>query len=360
MKTPLANQLPEKTGRPRRIAFLIYPNCDVIDVCGPCDAFHYAQMFLPRFGKSGERAYQCDIIAAAPGLVRTSCGIHLAANQSYRDASDDLDTLIVAGGVANKEEAASDAALIEWVRLSASRARRVASICTGAFILAAAGLLDNRRVTTHWMFAELLAKAYPSIKVDSRLIFARDGNVYTSGGISAGIDLALGLIEEDLGREVALTVARMLVVFPRRPNGQSQFSGYVTSCESDRPEICKLQAWILGNPGADLSVTALADRAAMSTRNFSRLFRNEIGATPAQFVEWARADAARWKLEESRSSIERIAEECGFGTSERMRRTFQRLFDVSPLEYRARFRSPLANEAAKTSVQPVSKMGANQ
>ena len=322
---------------------MIYPDCDILDVCGPRNAFHYAQMFLPRFGKSSECGYECDIVAAAPGLIRASCGIELLANRSYGDATDDIDTLVVVGGVTNAEQATQDASMIDWVRSMAPRVRRIASICTGAFILAAAGVLNHRRVTTHWMFSEVLARTYPSIDVDSSLIFARDGNVYTSGGITAGIDLALALIEEDWGREIAITVARMMVVFPRRPGGQSQFSAYITSCQSNRPDICELQAWILGHPGADLSVTALADRMAMSTRNFARLFRSEIGETPAQFVERARADAARWKLEETTSPIETIAEECGFGNAERMRRTFQRLFDVSPRDYCARFRSPVLN-----------------
>jgi transcriptional regulator GlxA family with amidase domain len=224
----------------------------------------------------------------------------------------------------------------------------VASICTGAFILAAAGLLHQRRVTTHWLFSEALAVSYPSIEVDASLIFARDGNIYSSGGITAGIDLALALVEEDVGREIALAVARAVVVFPRRPGGQSQFSAYVKlggsaqlGAVGKRPEIAELQAWMLANPGEDLSIQALADRMGMSPRNFARLFRNEIGETPAQFAERARADVARIKLEQSALPIETIAEECGFGNAERMRRTFQRLFDVSPHDYRARFRSTL-------------------
>jgi transcriptional regulator GlxA family with amidase domain len=226
-------------------------------------------------------------------------------------------------------------------RSMAPRVRRVASVCSGAFILAAAGLLNNRRVTTHWLFSELLAAEYPSIQVDSSLIFARDGNIYTSGGITAGIDLALALVEEDLGREIPLAVARTMVVFPRRPGGQSQFSAYMKCGAQNRPDIGELQAWILGHPGEDLSVIALANRIAMSPRNFARLFRSETGMTPAQFTERARADAARCKLEQTVLPVETIAEQCGFGNPERMRCTFQRLFDVSPHDYRARFRSIL-------------------
>jgi transcriptional regulator GlxA family with amidase domain len=330
--------------RSRRIGVLIYPECDVVDVCGPCDAFHCAGYWLARFGRTNEPGYKCDILAATPGPVRTSCGIELIATHGYSDIGDGLDTLIVAGGPYAEQACKDDPALVESVRSIAPRARRVASVCTGAFILAAAGLLHHRRVTTHWMFSELLATEYPSIDVDSSLLFNRDGNIYSSGGITAGIDLALALVEEDLGREIAIATARMMVVFPRRPGGQSQFSAYVKYLEvSRRPDIEELQTWILGHPGEDLSVQALADRMAMSERNFTRLFRNETGDSPAQFAERARADAARLKLEQTVLPVETIAEECGFGNSERMRRTFQRLFDVSPHDYRARFRSTLLN-----------------
>ena len=230
----------------------------------------------------------------------------------------------MAGSINVEQACKDDPALVEWVRAMAPRVRRVASICTGAFISAAAGLLNYRRVTTHWLFSEVLATAYPSIKVDSSLLFARDGNIYSSGGITAGIDLALALVEEDLGREIALATARILVVFP--------FSAYVKLEAKNRPDIGELQAWILGHPGEDLSVSALADRMAMSLRNFARLFQSETGDTPAQFAERARADAARCKLEQTVVPVETIAKECGFGNAERMRRTFQRLFDVSPQE----------------------------
>ena len=320
---------------------MVWPGCDVLDVCGPIDVFFYARYWLQRFGRTCEPGYQCDIIAAAPGPVKTTCGIELIATHGYSGIEDGLDTLIVVGG-AEAEEASKDPSLVGCARSMAPKVRRVASICTGAFILAAAGLLHQRRVTTHWLFSEALAALYPSTEVDSSLIFVRDGNIYSSGGITAGIDLALALVEEDLGREIALAVARTIVVFPRRPGGQSQFSAYVKFRDlGKRPEIQELLAWILGHPGEDLSVEALANRMGMSPRNFSRLFRSEIGETPAQFAERARADAARLKLEQTITPVETIARECGFGNAERMRRTFQRHFDVSPYDYRARFRSTL-------------------
>jgi len=328
--------------RSRRIGVVIYPDCDIVDVCGPCDAFHYAELYLRRFGRTNEPGYLCNIVAATPGPVRTSCGIELVATHGYCDVRDGVDTLVVVGGMA-AEQASKDSSLVEWVRSMAPKVRRMASICNGTFILAAAGLLHHRRVTTHWLFSELLATAYPSTEVDSSLLFARDGNIYSSGGITAGIDLALALVEEDLGREVALATARIMVVFPRRPGGQSQFSAYIKLEAKNRPDISELQAWILGHPGEDLSIQALADRMAMSPRNFSRLFHSETGDTPAQFTDRARADAARCKLEQTVVPVETIAEECGFGNTERMRRTFQRLFEVSPHDYRARFRSTLLN-----------------
>ncbi|MGH6841209.1 MAG: GlxA family transcriptional regulator, partial [Methylocella sp.] len=299
MNTFLPTPASQDITRSRRIGVLIYPDCEILDVCGPFDAFHYANYWLLRFGRTGEPGYLCDLIAATPGPVRTNCGLELGATRSYSDTRDGLDTLIVAGGP-YAEQAAKDPALVEWVRSMAPRVRRVASVCTGAFILAAAGLLHHRRVTTHWMFSERLAAAYPSTEVDSSLLFNRDGNIYSSGGITAGIDLALALVEEDLGREIPLAIARTMVVFPRRPGGQSQFSAYVCVLEvKNRPDISELQAWILGHPAEDLSVEALADRMGMSPRNFARLFRNETGDTPAQFAERARADAARLKLEQT-------------------------------------------------------------
>jgi transcriptional regulator GlxA family with amidase domain len=342
MNTLALSQPSQELTRARRIGVLVWPGCDVLDVCGPIDVFFYANHYVQLYGKGGKLGYQCDIVAATPGPVKTTCGIELIATHGYSDIEDGLDTLVVVGG-AMAEEAIKDHFLVECARSMAPRARRVASICTGAFILAAAGLLHQRRVTTHWMYSGALAAAYPSIEVDASLIFARDGNIYSSGGITAGIDLALALVEEDLGQEIALVVARTVVVFPHRPGGQSQFSAYVNFLQDGgrRPEIQELLAWILGHPGEDLSVQALADRMGMSPRNFARLFRSEVGETPAQFAERARVDAARIKLEQTITPVETIAEQCGFGNAERMRRTFQRLIEVSPHDYRARFRSIL-------------------
>jgi transcriptional regulator GlxA family with amidase domain len=344
MNTLVPTQPSPEIKKSRRIGILIYPGCDILDVCGPAEVFHWADVWLPRFGKTDKRGYHCHVLAATPGLVQTISGIEVVATHSFHDIEDGLDTLVVAGGVISGKQAGEDPALVEWVRSMAPRVRRLASVCTGTFILAAAGLLNDRRVTTHWMFSEALTTEYPSVQVDASLLFNRDGNIYSSGGITAGIDLAMALVEEDLGREIAIAAARMMVVFPRRPGGQSQFSSYMKYREvRSRPDIEELQMWMLGHPGEDLSVQALADRVGMSPRNFARLFHSETRGTPAQFAERARADAARCKLEQSSLPVETIAEQCGFGNAERMRRTFQRLFDASPHDYRARFRSTLLN-----------------
>lgn len=326
----------------RRIGFLVYPDCQSLDLSGPFEAFHWADLMLGVLGRAKAPVYQSLVIAEASGPVRTMSGLEIVATDSYHEiVGGGLDTLIVMGGT-GCEDASLDASLVAWVRSVAPKTRRIVSICSGAFILAAAGLLHRRRATTHWIYADRLAKAYPSVEVDASLLFVRDGNVYTSGGITAGIDLALALVEEDLGTEAMLGVARHLLVFPRRPGGQSQFRGHSSIIECPiRPNFSELQAWMLAHPEADLGVPALANRMAMSERNFSRLFRSETGHTPAEFAERARADAARYKLEQSCAPIETIATECGFGNTERMRRTFQRLFEISPADYRARFRSTL-------------------
>lgn len=325
----------------RRIGFLVYPECQSLDLSGPFEAFHWADRMLGVLGRTYAPVYQSLVIAEASGPVRTMSGLEIVATHGCHDVVGGLDTLIVTGGT-GCEDASRNVPLVGWVRAIAPKTRRIVSICSGAFILAAAGLLERRRATTHWMYADRLTKACPSAQVDASLLFVRDGNVYTSGGITAGIDLALALVEEDLGTEVMLGVARSLLVFPRRPGGQSQFRAHTSSLERPmRPSISELQAWMLAHPEADLSIPALAERVAMSERSFSRLFRSETGQTPAEFAERARADAARCKLEQTASTIETIAIQCGFGNAERMRRTFQRLFEISPADYRARFRSTL-------------------
>ena len=231
---------------------------------------------------------------------------------------------------------------MSWVRAAAKRSRRVCSVCTGAFILGAAGLLEDRRVTTHWASCDLLAEQYPSATVEPDQIYVRDGDLYTSAGVTAGMDLALALVEEDLGRATALEAARWLVMFVKRPGGQSQFSAQLAAQTAEREPLRELQDWIAGNLDADLSVPALAARAHMSERNFARAFRKELGMTPAAYVETARVEAARIALESGDTPVEAVARGNGFGTVETMRRAFHRRLGVGPADYRARFKSTQA------------------
>jgi transcriptional regulator GlxA family with amidase domain len=228
---------------------------------------------------------------------------------------------------------------VRWVRAMAPRVRRLGSVCSGSFVLAEAGLLDGRRATTHWEWCATLAERYPAVTVASDPIFVRDGKIYTSAGVTAGMDLALALVEEDHGRELALEVARQLVMFLRRPGGQSQFSAQLAAQTADREPLRDLQSWISEHPEADLSVPALARRVAMSPRNFARVFTREVGMTPARFVESVRVEAARRRLEESASGVDSVAAACGFGTAESMRRAFLRIVRVPPAAYRHRFRA---------------------
>jgi transcriptional regulator GlxA family with amidase domain len=370
-ETLAANQ-GHRGGTTRTIVFVAFPDVQMLDVCGPFDAFSFANRTTAMTGVVDRPTYQLEVVAPQAGPLMTCSGLEIVAHHAYPGLDHPIDTLIVTGGVAALERAGSDAALVAWIRETATRVRRVASVCTGAFLLAAGGLLDGRRATTHWGFTKQLADAYPSVSIEADRIFVRDGNVYTSGGVTAGIDLALALVEEDLGRDIARLTARIMVMFLRRPGGQSQFSTYLGSDadslrdsrwfqamvhgQSDadlsrevrsslsvgthsRPDMRSLQAWILTHPHADLSIEALSERVAMSPRNFARLFMQETGITPAKFVEGARLEAARCTLEQTVLPVEAVAERCGFGDPERMRRSFRRVLRVSPQDYRARFKS---------------------
>jgi transcriptional regulator GlxA family with amidase domain len=252
-----------------------------------------------------------------------------------------IDTLIVAGGTGTRR-AEEDERLIAWLGEAAKRSRRVASVCTGAFLLAKAGLLDGRRATTHWASCAELAERYPAVTVEPDPIFVRDGKVATSAGVTAGMDLALALVEEDVGREVALEAARWLVLFLKRPGGQAQFSAQLAAQTADRAPLRELQAWMPDHLTEDLSVPALARRAQMSERNFARAFRRETGMTPAAYVEAARVESARIALEAGDLPVEAVARQVGFGTVETMRRAFRRRVGVSPVDYRSRFRRQAA------------------
>jgi len=320
---------------PRRIAVLAYPGVELLDVVGPLEVFAAASALR---GKAGAPpAYAVEILAAQAGPVRASSGLAVLADRGLDRAGDGIDTLLVAGG-AGIEAAVAEPRLVDWLKATAPRVRRLGSVCTGALLLAEAGLLDGRRAATHWNWCERLRRRYPAVRVEPDPIFVQDGPVWTSAGVTAGMDLALALVEADHGRELALATARDLVMFLKRPGGQSQFSAALAGQAAERRPLQALQEWMLAHPDADLSVPALAERAAMSPRNFARAFRREIGTTPAAYVERLRVEAARRRLEESDLPGETIARTCGFGNGDGMRRAFLRRLGVAPREYRERFR----------------------
>ncbi len=321
---------------PRRIVMVAFPGAQVLDVTGPLEVFARTARWLAEQEQRTVPAYTTELVATAAGPIAMSSGLRLVVDRTVSEACGPIDTLLVAGGIGTPE-AMRDTALLRWLRRMRPRVRRMGSVCTGAFVLAAAGLLDGRRATTHWRSCDLLARRYPRVRVDADPIFLRDGNVYTSAGVTAGMDLALALVEEDHGHQVALQVARELVLFLRRPGGQSQFSVQLAAQSADRAPLRELQAWIADHVGDDLSVAALAERVAMSPRNFARVFTREVGVTPARFVESARVEAACRRLEESAAGVDAVAAECGFGTAESMRRTFLRRLGVAPSAYRYRF-----------------------
>ncbi len=301
----------------------------MLDVTGPLQVFVTANDMA---GGDGP-AYAIHVVARPDGVIASSSGLALLA-EPLPPSRAGLDTLIVAGGP-GIEAAAADTALVEWVRGRASGARRFASVCTGAIMLASTGLLDGRRATTHWSLCGELARRFPAVQVEPDPIFVRDGPAWTSAGVTAGIDLALALVEKDLGRTVALAVARYLVVFLKRPGGQAQFSAMLDLQEADRFEA--LHGWITLHLSDDLSLPALARQAGMSERSFGRHYKGATGQSPARAVERLRVEAARGLLADSSLPVKRVARRCGFGSEETMRRSFLRLVAVTPQDYRSRF-----------------------
>ncbi|MBT9304865.1 MULTISPECIES: GlxA family transcriptional regulator [Pseudomonas] len=320
---------------PKIIHVLAFPNVQVLDVTGPLQVFATAndlarQQDLPL-------PYAVNVIAAQAEPVMTSAGLALVA-APLPAAEMPCDTLVIAGGW-GVYGAAEDPALVEWVRQKATHARRMTSVCTGAFLLAASGLLDGCRVVTHWTRCEELARKYPTLQVEANPIFIQQGSLWTSAGVTAGIDLCLALVEEDLGRAVALEVARHLVVFLKRPGGQSQFS-VTLSLQQGGNRFSELHAWIAEHLYLDLNIPTLAAACGMSERSFVRHYRAETGQTPARAVELIRVETARRQLADSAVAIKRIAVQCGFGSEETMRRSFVRALSISPQLYRERFSAP--------------------
>lgn len=352
--------------RTRQITLVAYDDVQSLDVVGPHEVFSLANRFtldpgaarmdrapgVVRSASPGRppavEPYAVEVVACVPAReagrtsVTTSSGLSLGIDRAVvagavTELDRAIDTLLVVGGTGTVQ-AAQDPALLRWVAAVAPGCRRVGAVCSGTFVLAAAGVLDGHRVTTHWSECDLLQRLYPNLVVEPDPIFVRDGSIATSAGITAGMDLALALVEEDLGREVALAVSRWLVMFVQRPGGQSQFSSQLAAQVADRQPLRELQGWIADHPDADCSVAALANRVAMSPRHFARVFRDEVGVTPAQYVEDVRVELVRRLLETSDRSIEQLARDAGFGTVETLQRAFRRALNTTPTEYRRHFR----------------------
>ncbi|MEO1018065.1 MAG: GlxA family transcriptional regulator [Pseudomonadota bacterium] len=318
----------------RRVVFVAFPQVVLLDLIGPWEVFSLANQLAGR----DPATYALELVSGDDSAtIPSGGGISMDSHRPAKSCRGDIDTLIVpATDLAWGSETPQFSSVLQRL---AQRSRRIVSICGGAFLLAEAGLLDGKKATTHWRGTDDLSARFPKVDVQADAIFVKDGNTYTSAGVTAGIDLALALVDEDLGQAVALDCARNLVVFMRRPGGQSQFSTTLESQHSERDVINELVAWAADNLGNDLSVQALAERAHMSLRNFSRVFRNEVGQTPAAFVEKLRVDATRRRLEETDESIDEISTHCGFRSADSMRRSFHRVVKVAPSDYRQRFRS---------------------
>jgi transcriptional regulator GlxA family with amidase domain len=314
------------------VVVLAVPPVEELDVVGPWEVFASANGALRHKG----RPYDIELTTTTRKLTFVGdSGLKLSASRRYEAIKDEIDTLLVAGGTG--PQTMRDPAVLNWLRDISGKARRTASICTGAFLLAEAGLLDSRRVTTHWMFVKEFALRYPRVTVEPDQIYVQDGWIYTSAGVTAGMDLALALVEEDLGSALALQVARALVLYLRRPGGQAQFSALLSSQASDNKRLRELQVWMAENLNQDMSVTNLASRVAMSPRNFARVFVRETGVTPAHLVEQLRVEAARRELEMTDQGLDEIAAVSGFSSAEVMRRAFLRSMGTSPSSYRERF-----------------------
>ncbi|BBH45846.1 GlxA family transcriptional regulator [Pseudomonas sp. KU43P] len=318
---------------PVTLAILALPGVQLLDACGPLDVFAEANRQV------GHEAYRLLLLACEPGPLVSSSGTRLLADGWIGEELQAIDTLLVAG-TPQAADLYLRPGILEWLRQRAGTCRRYGSVCTGAFALAAAGLLDGRRVTTHWAVAAPLAERYPEVQVDADAIQVHDGNLRTAAGVTAGLDLALALVEEDLGRDIAKQVAGHLVMYFKRPGGQLQFSRQGSSSPAGRSALQSLQRYIAANPAHDHGIAALAARVGLSPRHFARVFHHDVGMTPAAWVELARVNAARARLEAGREAPKQVAAACGFANADTLRRAFFRHIGVTPAEYRKRYVRP--------------------
>jgi transcriptional regulator GlxA family with amidase domain len=315
----------------RTIAIVVMQDVQLLDVSGPLDVFAEANV------QSGVPAYRLRIVAGAPGPIRSSSGVRLMADHVIGQAMPEaIDTLLVAGSP-NAAVVRPIPHVVDWLRRTAAATRRYGSVCAGAFLLAETGLLDGKRITTHWAVARQLAERYPLVRLEEDAIHVRDGSLRTAAGVTAGLDLALALVEEDLGREIAMSVAAQLVMFFKRPGGQMQFSRRGEAAPTGRSALQEVQRFIAASPAADHSVAALAKRMDLSPRHFARLFHTEVGLTPAAWVEATRVATARRLLEDGLYAPKQVAALCGFADADTLRRAFARAVGVTPAEYRKHY-----------------------
>lgn len=336
MKKPTNISGAENTRR-RRIAIAAYQGAELLDVTGPIEVFNLLNRCVGE--EEGRKCgYEVLLLAERAGTFSTSAGITMVADLAWQELQAETDTVFVPGSPDGALAAAlENETLLEWLRSTPTFSRRVASVCTGAFLLAEAGLLDGRRATTHWMDLERLAREYPQIMVEQDAIYTRDAHIATSAGVTAGMDLALALVEEDFGRKMALTVARRMVMFLKRPGGQAQFSTQLRAQMVEGGQLGPLLAWLRENHCGKVTVEELAGRAAMSPRNFARVFVRETGKTPGKYLDQLRLERSINLMEDRALSMDRIAAESGFTCAEHMRRVFIREMGVTPLAYRTRF-----------------------
>ncbi|MGR6915978.1 GlxA family transcriptional regulator [[Actinomadura] parvosata] len=320
-----------------RVIVAVFPGVDLLDVTGPAEVFAVANREM-----DGRMPYEVLLAGPEGGQVRTSAGVRLATDLTFDEVGDRVDTLVVPGAVDAAGVPVIDPRVVGWIAETSRHARRVASVCVGAHLLAAAGLLAGRTATTHWATADRLAADHPDVTVDPDPIYIRSGKVWTGAGISSCMDLALALVAEDHGERLALAVARQLVMYLKRQGGQSQFSVPLWQAPTERRDIDELRVWITANLTADLSAAALAERVCLSERHFARVFRKETGATPAAYVEAARVEAARRLLEGTDEPLDRVAAACGLGSAETLHRAFRRRLGTTPATYRRRFRTAAA------------------
>ena len=319
-----------------RVVMLGYPQAQVLDITGPLEVFARTARWLHDHRGIQPAAYEVEFVAAHAGPLETSGGLSVIATRRYLDVRR-ADTLLISGGI-GYHEAMHDKALIAWIGRQSTKVDRLGSICTGALLLAAAGLLDGRSATTHWDYCDRLARMAPRTRVQRDAIYVQSDGLYTSAGVTAGMDMALAMVEEDWGKATALAIAQELVMYIKRPGGQSQFSRHI-SAQLRADIFGDLELWIFDHLDNDLSVERLAERAGMSSRHFARLFTQRLGTTPAAYVRRARVEEARRRIEGGSMRLKQVARHCGFADEQRLRRAFHKVLGVTPIEYRSRFAS---------------------